>query len=423
MSTSKLKIVFIVPGSGDSFYCGNCFRDSLHANALKRAGHDVVVMPLYLPLRDQSFPADSPLFFPATSVYLAQKFFRKKAMPRWMERMLNSEFSLNMASTFSGTTSSEGMEDMTLSMIQGDDAVFQQQVHTLVSWLKEQEQPDIIHLSSSLIIGIAQSLRQAMPRIPIVCSLQDEEVWIDTLNEADAQIAWQGIVDKSRYIDRFITSSQFYKDYVAKRLPQIKDVEVVYPGVETAKYASDRYPEAPTLGFFYRMNELNGLGILAEAFIKLKDADNVKNLRLRIGGGYTSENKQFIKQIRHLLSPYEKDVDWLETYSLQEHAAFYKSISAICVPITFDEGVGLYLCEAFAAGRPAIEPATGSFPEIIGDAGVLYSPNSAEALASAIKRLFITEWEPCCREALAQSAARYNEQVQAAALHQIYTAI
>ncbi|KAA6315157.1 hypothetical protein EZS27_034344, partial [termite gut metagenome] len=148
-----MKIIFIVPGSGDSFYCGNCFRDSLHANALKRAGHEVVVMPLYLPLRDRSFQADSPLFFPATSLYLAQKYFRTKSMPRWMERMLNSDFSLNIAASFSGTTSSEGLEDMTLSMIQGEDTVFQQQVYTLIHWLKEQEQPDIIHLSSSLIIG------------------------------------------------------------------------------------------------------------------------------------------------------------------------------------------------------------------------------------------------------------------------------
>ena len=166
---AKLKVAFIVPGSGDSFYCGNCFRDSLHANALRRAGHDVVVMPLYLPLRDRSFHADSPLFFPATSLYLSQKYFRKKSMPRWMERMLNSGFCLNMAASFSGATTSEGLEDMTLSMIQGEDMVFQQQVLTLINWLKEQERPDVINLSSSLIIGIAQAFRKHMPSVPIAC--------------------------------------------------------------------------------------------------------------------------------------------------------------------------------------------------------------------------------------------------------------
>ena len=54
-----MKILFIVPGSGDSFYCGNCFRDNLQASALRKAGHEVIVMPLYQPLRHRSFQADT----------------------------------------------------------------------------------------------------------------------------------------------------------------------------------------------------------------------------------------------------------------------------------------------------------------------------------------------------------------------------
>ena len=62
-----MKILFIIPGSGDSFYCGNCFRDNLQASALRKAGHTVIIMPLYLPLKHKSFQADAPLFFPATT--------------------------------------------------------------------------------------------------------------------------------------------------------------------------------------------------------------------------------------------------------------------------------------------------------------------------------------------------------------------
>ena len=92
-----MKILFIIPGSGDSFYCGNCFRDNLQASALRKAGHDVIIMPLYLPLRDSSFPADTPLFFPATTYYTAQKFFSKRKMPKWLERLTGSDTMLNMA--------------------------------------------------------------------------------------------------------------------------------------------------------------------------------------------------------------------------------------------------------------------------------------------------------------------------------------
>jgi hypothetical protein len=73
-----MKILFIMPGSGDSFYCGNCFRDNMQASALRKTGTDVIIMPLYLPLKYASFKADTPLFFPATTYYTAQKFFGKR---------------------------------------------------------------------------------------------------------------------------------------------------------------------------------------------------------------------------------------------------------------------------------------------------------------------------------------------------------
>ena len=39
-----MKIVHLVPGSGGSFYCGNCMRDSVYVNALRNLGNDVVMI-------------------------------------------------------------------------------------------------------------------------------------------------------------------------------------------------------------------------------------------------------------------------------------------------------------------------------------------------------------------------------------------
>ena len=416
-----MKILFIIPGSGDSFYCGNCFRDNLQASALRKAGHTVIIMPLYLPLKHKSFQADAPLFFPATTFYTAQKFFSKRKMPKWLERFTASDAMLNIASSMSGTTSAQGTEAMTLSMINGEDAVFQEQVAQLIQWIKEQEKPDIIHLSSSLLLGIARMIRLQLD-IPIICSVQDEEVWIDSMNAKDASAAWQGIIENSRYIDRFITTSEFYKEFIRQRLPQLTEIDVIYPGVDRQKYASTGYPQDPVIGFFYRMNRANGLDILANAFIKLKERGTIKNLRLKIAGGYTGKDKPFLKEIKRRLSPYKEAVEIVDDYSLEDHAGFYNSISVLSVPITFEEGVGLYLCEAFAAGRPAVEPATGSFPEIVGEAGILYKPNSSDALADALEKL-LTDKELYIRyaeKAADLSASRYNELVMAENLLALY---
>lgn len=417
-----MKILFIIPGSGDSFYCGNCFRDNLQASALRKAGHTVIIMPLYLPLKHKSFQADAPLFFPATTFYTAQKFFSKRKMPKWLERFTASNAMLNIASSMSGTTSAQGTEAMTLSMINGEDAVFQEQASQLIQWIKEQEKPDIIHLSSSLLLGIARMIRLQMD-IPIICSVQDEEVWINSMNEKDASAAWQGIIDNSRYIDRFITTSQFYKEFIRKRLPQLTEIDVIYPGVDRLKYASTGYPEDPVIGFFYRMNHENGLDILANAFIKLKERGTIKNLRLKIAGGFTGKDKRFLKEIKRMLSPYKEVVEIVDDYSLEDHAGFYNSISVLSVPITFEEGVGLYLCEAFAAGRPVVEPATGSFPEIVGEAGILYEPNNSDALADAIEKLLTDKelYVSYTEKAVDLSASRFNELVMAENLLTLYT--
>ena len=418
----RLKILFIVPGAGDSFYCGNCFRDNLQASAMRKAGHDVIIMPLYLPLKHESFPADTPLFFPATTYYTAQKFFRNKKMPEWLERFTGSDLMLKMASSFSGATSAKGMESMTLSMITGNDPAFTDQVNSLIDWIENRENPDIIHLSSSLLIGIAKMLKQRFS-IPIVCSIQDEEVWIDSMDKKYADMAWEGIAENIRYVDKFITTSEFYKKIACKKIPAITDIDVIYPGVDCQKYASPDYPEYPVIGFFYRMNRDNGLDILAEAFVRLKKQDVIPNLKLKIGGGYTGKDKKFLKKVKKILAPYKEYVEMCDNYSLDDHARFYSSITVISAPITFEEGVGLYLCEAFAAGRPAVVPATGSFPEIAGEAGILYYPNNSESLANALLELLADKdlYTQSVKRAGELSSTRYNDQIIAEKLIRLYS--
>jgi len=419
-----MKILFIVPGSGDSFYCGNCFRDNLQASALRKAGQDVIVMPLYLPLKYASFRADTPLFFPATTFYTAQKFFRKGKMPHWLERITGSQKLLNMASSLSGATSAEGTEKMTLSMITGDDAAFSDHVNQLITWIKNHETPDVIHLSSSLLIGIAKVLRQHLT-IPIVCSVQDEEVWVDSLKSAYIQAAWHGIADNIGYVDQFITTSEFYKNKFLEKNPGIKNIEVIYPGVDTKKYVTVDYPKDPVIGFFYRINKMNGLDILAEAFVKLKRQNRIPNLRLKIGGGYTGRDKNYLKKVKKILSPYWNDVTLCENYNPDAHADFYRSISVISVPLIFEEGAGLYLCEAFAAGRPAVEPATGSFPEIVDKAGIIYTPNDSDSLAEALFKLLSDSesYQKAVEKAKSLSEARFNEKTLADKLTTIYNRI
>src|SRR5436309_4220703 len=93
-----MNIVQITPGAG-AMYCGLCFRDNALVAELRRMGHEVTMVPLYLPFTldepDQS--AETPIFFSGINVYLEQKsaFFRNA--PRWVHNLLASRGLLKWA--------------------------------------------------------------------------------------------------------------------------------------------------------------------------------------------------------------------------------------------------------------------------------------------------------------------------------------
>ena len=61
-----MKVTFLTAGTG-SYHCGACMRDNTLVSALHRDGHEVALLPLYLPMQlDEESPPeirDSPIFF------------------------------------------------------------------------------------------------------------------------------------------------------------------------------------------------------------------------------------------------------------------------------------------------------------------------------------------------------------------------
>lgn len=414
----KMKILIISPSAGDAYYCGNCFRDSLQASALIRAGHDVTVMPLYLPM--QHATEGVPIFFPAVSYYIEQAMFRKGNMPSWIGKLSSSKMFMGLAASMSGTTSAEGMEGMTMSMIKGDDGAFLRNISRMVEWIRKDGLPDIIHLSSSLLIGFAGALKRELG-LPVVCSLQDEEVWIDSLKGEYASAAWKAIEESSKAVDAFVTTSEYYRDIVIKKNFSFSP-SVIYPGINIDKYRYDTLPENPTIGFFYRMNSLDGLDTLAEAFVSIKRKGTVPGLKLKVGGGFTGTDRKFLSRVKGILSPVMEDVAFEEDYSPIAHHKFYRDITVLSVPLRFDEGVGLYVCEAYATGRPVVEPRRGSFPEIVGDGGILYDEEDSGSLADSLERILSDKdlYGEKRRNAISIAEQRYSDSVCVHALEALY---
>ena len=78
-----MRILQLTPGTGN-FYCGSCLRDNALVNALRARGHEVLMVPLYLPLlTDEPSACDAvPVFFGGINVYLQRLLCIPKSVPR-----------------------------------------------------------------------------------------------------------------------------------------------------------------------------------------------------------------------------------------------------------------------------------------------------------------------------------------------------
>src|SRR5438093_1689895 len=117
-----MNIVQITPGAG-AMYCGNCFRDNALVGALRKQGHEVLMVPVYLPLtleeEDQS--AGTPIFFSGINVYLQEKLPLFRETPGWFHDLFASRPLLKWAAGKAAKTRPEELGELTLSMLRGEE--------------------------------------------------------------------------------------------------------------------------------------------------------------------------------------------------------------------------------------------------------------------------------------------------------------
>ena len=70
----------------------------------------------------------------------------------------------------------------------------------------------------------------------------------------------------------------------------------------------------------------------------------------------------------------------------EARGTLYAEAEALLFP-SLDEGFGLPVVEAFAAGLPVITSSVSALPEVAGDAAVLVNPYAPEEIADALKRV------------------------------------
>lgn len=393
-----MRIVLLTPGTGN-FLCGSCLRDNSLATALRARGHDALIAPLYLPFAleegadaaEKEERRDDPVHLGGINVYLAQKLPFLAHLPRFLADRLDSPRLLRWAAARSNMTGAAGLGELTLSMLSGEEGRQHAELDKLIAWLGTIERPDVVILSNAMLIGLARRIGTELA-CPVLCTLQGEAPFLDTLAEPHRSACWATLRERARDLAGFLPVSAYTGDLMTSRLElRPERVHVVWNGIDASGFrpADERQGGPPTIGYLARMCRDKGLETLFEAFLLVKQA--VPEARLDAAGVVLGEDRDLVAELTRRADEagYGGDVSFRADVSREEKVDLLAGLTVFSVPATYGESFGLYLLEALASGVPVVQPRHGGFPELVEatGGGVLVEPDDPRALADGLIEL------------------------------------
>lgn len=392
-----MRIAYLASGAG-GMICGSCLRDNRIVTTLRQAGRDVVLLPLYTPLRTErpAAGADAPIFYGGVNVYLQQRSPLFRAIPRILRGWLDSRFVLKQAMRWSGSVDPKKLGELTISVLEGTHGVQKTELDKLARYLKAMS-PSIIHLPNLPFVGVAEELKRILD-VPIVCTLSGEDIFLDQLIEPYRSHCFKIIREQSTNIDAFVAVSDYYAKHAAKHFSlDASRVHVVPLGITVDDFQNATPTQTPTktptqtpftIGYLARVCPEKGLANLADALVELRRCG--RDCQVRAAGYLSQADRPYLNAILSKLQTagLADRFAYVGEVTREQKSDFLRSLHALSVPTNYVEAKGLYILEAMAAGVPVVQPAHGSFPELIAatGGGILYDPASrgTNPLANAI---------------------------------------
>jgi glycosyltransferase involved in cell wall biosynthesis len=389
-----MKIAYITAG-GAGMFCGSCMRDNTLTAALHKQGHDALLIPIYTPIRtDEEDVSQERIFFGGINVYLQQKSWLFRHTPWLLDRLLDAPRLLKWVSRFAVKTRAEDLGALTVSVLEGEHGKQRKEVAKLVEWLVSEVKPEIINLTNALIAGIVPELKRRL-HVPILCTLQGDDIFTEFLPEPHRTRTLELIRERCREIDGFVATCGYYAEFMSEyfEIPREK-IHVVRPGINLRGHGAPRPPRSAepfTIGYFARICPEKGLHVLVDAFGRLKEMPGTENVCLRVAGWLGENHRPYLDDLRKRLESrgLASAFEHVDCPDHETKVRFLSSLDVLSVPTTYREPKGLYVLEALANGVPVVQPAHGSFPELVAmtGGGLLADPNDPADLASVLHAL------------------------------------
>lgn len=391
-----MRVAYITAGAA-GMYCGSCLHDNTLAAALIELGEEVLLVPTYTPLRtDEENVCIDRVFFGGINVYLQQKSTVFRRTPWWLDRLLDHPALLESVARRAAAVDPQQLGALTVSMLRGEDGNQRKELEKLVHWLIHDVQPDIIHLSNSMQIGMARMIRERGGP-PVVCQLSGEDIFLEKLLSPHYDEARALLRARAEDVVAFTALNRYYADFMADYLAVDRSrIHVIPHGVKLEGHGTrrEKQPQEPrVIGYFARICEDKGLHLLVDACEQLAARVDVPPFSLRAAGYLGEADKPYLAAIESKIAggPLAARFQYLGELTRTEKIAFLQSLDIFSTPTVYCESKGLPALEAMANAVPVVLPNHGSFPELIADSGggILHQPHDTADLADKLAALLL----------------------------------
>ena len=396
-----MKIVHITAGAGGRI-CGTCLHDNALVRALRGRGCDAMLVPAFVPTTtDEENIAERKVVMGGVNVWLQEHVALFRLTPAVLDAPLDARGLLEWLSSRTGGARAADLGPLTVSTLEGEHGRQRKEVAKLARWLADEVQPDVVHLSNVLLVGLARSIREATGA-RIVCSLSGEDVFIDAIPEPHRSRTADLLRERAANVDRFVAFNAFNAGFMGGRLGVAAERIAVIPhGVDLAAFPVEP-PDLTArrqarggglvIGFLARGCPEKGLDQLVRALPLVAARHDVEV----VAAGATIETERDYLASCHALARDLGMTDrfrWLGQIDRAAKLDLLASIDVFALPTPRAEAKGLSAIEALAAGVPVVASNHGAFPELLDGerAGLLHAPGDPADLARAINAVLADE--------------------------------
>lgn len=391
-----MRVAYLTAGAA-GMYCGSCLNDNMLARTLGRRGVDVALIPTYTPIRtDEENVSGERVFFGGINVYLQQKYAIFRKTPKFLDKLLDHPRILRLVSRLSGSTDARMLGEMTLAMLDGREGPLRKEVDKLITWLRDDFQPDLVHLTNAMFVGLASRIKDQLG-VPVTCGLPGEDLFLDALIEPYRGQAMASLRRAARDIDTFTAPSAYYRDHMIPYLDVPPErITLISLGLdldprdrpEPAAYEPSKGPFA--IGYLARRAPEKGLHHLVDAFITLSRRQPGR-FRLKVAGYLGPQDKAYFdEQVAKIeAAGLVEAVTWVGELDGGAKPGFFADLHAFSMPAPYREPKGRSILEAMAHAVPVVQPDHGCFSQMVGETrgGLLFPPDQPEQLIAEIERL------------------------------------